>query len=113
MGVFTSHRHAEESVWAAAFLADHLTKKYGAGEIFIDVHSILGGQEWRKRLLEGVGYTQAVVVLIDSQWTTATEPDGTRRLDKSGQSDPRSRGCGDPTVDLRDHRAPGAAVTVG
>jgi len=81
VGVFICHRHVEGSEWAAAFLADSLGDKFGPDEVFIDVHSIRGGDEWRRKLAEGVGYAQAVLVLIDSGWAVAREEDGTRRLD--------------------------------
>lgn len=78
--VFITYRRADTAGHAGR-LADRLKSEFGASNVFMDVDAIVFGQDFTKRIEEGVGSCDVLLVLIGDQWLTVKDDAGRRRLD--------------------------------
>ena len=62
-------------------LAKHFEAKFGAGAVFMDVHGIPLGVNFRSYLNEQVAGAELLLALIADRWLTAVDEDGARRID--------------------------------
>src|SRR5215469_14357730 len=79
-GVFISYRR-EESSYAAGRLADRLTGRFGAEQVFIDVETIEPGVDFAEAISRAVGACVVLVAVIGPGWLAAADKRGGRRLD--------------------------------
>lgn len=78
-GIFLSHRSAD-SGWAV-LLDRELSRHFGKDHIFRASRSIRPGQDFADRILEAVCTSWIVLALIGVDWATATDANGSRKLD--------------------------------
>ncbi|MFM7869571.1 MAG: TIR domain-containing protein, partial [Planctomycetaceae bacterium] len=69
MKLFFNYRH-EDTEDLAGRLHDRLCSEFGAENIFTDVASIRGGDEWKAVLEKSVQSSDVVLALIGRQWLT-------------------------------------------
>jgi TIR domain len=81
--IFISYRR-EDTSGEAGRLADDLAERFGRSSVFIDVDAIAPGADFEARIHQALDASQLAVVLIGNRWLTSKLPDGTRRLDDSG-----------------------------
>jgi hypothetical protein len=79
-GIFISYR-GEDSEMAVGRLADGLRPHFGKDQVFVDVVTLRGGEEWAEKIRQAVDFAQVVLVLIGRSWLTAQDARGRRRLD--------------------------------
>jgi tetratricopeptide (TPR) repeat protein len=78
-GIFVSYRRAD-APYAAGWLADRLTGRYGRSQVFKDITSIGPGAEWAAEIMAAVRSCAVLLAVIGPAWLTAEGPRG-RRLD--------------------------------
>ncbi|MCB1231672.1 MAG: toll/interleukin-1 receptor domain-containing protein [Verrucomicrobiae bacterium] len=78
--IFINYRR-EDAGAVAGRLSDALENYFGEGRIFRDIEGIAGGAPFDTVIEETLGMADAVIVLIGDRWLTATNADGTRRID--------------------------------
>jgi len=81
MRIFLSYRR-DDSAAHAGRLYDSLVARFGTRNVFQDVTAIEPGTDFAVRLEEALATSDAALVVIGPRWLTATEPDGTRRLEQ-------------------------------
>jgi len=79
-GTFLSYRRDDASGWAGR-LYEHLVREWGPDEVFIDVDAIAPGEDFRKAIASTLDRSDTVLVVIGSNWLTARDEAGNRRLD--------------------------------
>src|SRR5262245_8109845 len=77
--IFISYRR-EDSPANARLLHERLSAKFGPSRVFMDVHDIDPGEEWRRRLDAEIERATHVIVLIGPRWLSTADAAG-RRLD--------------------------------
>lgn len=80
MVLFLSYRRNDTEGYSGR-IYDHLERKLGADEIFLDVGKIDPGQDFRSRINHELQTAYAVLVIIGPAWVSTTGADGQRRLD--------------------------------
>lgn len=80
--IFISYRRSDTAGHAGR-LRDDLARRFGAGNVFMDIESIEAGADFAQVIERSIGELDAMLVLIGSQWLSA-ETDGVRRLDDPG-----------------------------
>lgn len=78
-GIFISYRRSTSAGYAGR-IRDHLTKRYGGDNVFMDVDSIAPGTDFVDAIDASLGNSRAVLVVIDPQWATVADANGTPRL---------------------------------
>ncbi len=78
--IFISYRR-EDSAGEAGRLAEHLVRRFGADRVFIDIDTIAPGADFVDELGRALNGTAVVLVVIGRQWLSASNADGSRRLD--------------------------------
>ena len=78
--VFISYRRSDSEADAGR-LHDHLVKAFGESNIFLDVYSILPGQDFLAALEQQLKTTDLILVLIGPEWLNTRDADGRRRID--------------------------------
>lgn len=78
--IFISYRRTDSAGYAGR-LYDHLSQHLGKNALFMDIDNIPPGEDFIKVIEEGIGACDMVLVLIGSQWATAADSQGRRRLD--------------------------------
>src|SRR4051812_2152682 len=78
--IFISYRR-EDAASDAGRLADHLSRRFGADRVFLDVDAIDPGTDFVQVLHTSLQDTAAVLIVIGPRWSSLTGTDGTRRLD--------------------------------
>ncbi len=78
--IFISYRR-DDAAGDAGRLADHLNRRFGQNQVFLDIETIDPGTDFVQALHASLQETAAVLVVIGPRWTTARAADGTRRLD--------------------------------
>ena len=78
--VFISYRR-QDTAGHAGRLADRLRSEFGPANVFMDVDAIGFGEEFAKRIEEGVASCDVLLVMIGHQWLTLKDESGQRRLD--------------------------------
>ena len=82
--IFISYRRQDSRPVATLIydpLAKHFGAKFGAGAVFMDVHGIPLGVNFRSYLNEQVGKAELLLALIADRWLTAVDEHGARRID--------------------------------
>jgi hypothetical protein len=82
-GIFISYRR-DDSAGSAGRLSDHLANEFGAELVFLDVVSIVGGDDWRGRIDMALDHCDTMLVVIGKQWLTLRSEahPGVRRIDE-------------------------------
>ncbi len=79
-GIFVGYRRADtEDV--AGRVYDRLEAEFGRSGVFKDVDSIPFGIQFRDHIAAVIGGCRVVLVLIGRRWLSASNADGTRRID--------------------------------
>jgi TIR domain len=78
--IFISYRR-DETGYAAGWLYDRLTDRFGGGQVFKDVDSIQLGDDFVEVITRAVGACDVLLALIGDRWSTITDEQGQRRLD--------------------------------
>jgi TIR domain len=81
-GVFLSYRREDSSGYAGR-LYDILSAQFGSDNVYMDVDSIAGGDEFATKIEENINRAEVLVAVIGSRWLTATDKNGGRRLDSA------------------------------
>jgi TIR domain len=77
--VFICYRR-EETAAHAGRLYDAMVSRFGEGNVFMDV-DLAPGVDFEQRITEVVSSCVVLLVVMGPSWATATEEDGTRRID--------------------------------
>jgi tetratricopeptide (TPR) repeat protein len=78
--IFISYRR-DDAAGEAGRLADHLSRRFGAGAVFLDIETIDPGTDFVSVLQTTLQQTAAVLVVIGARWISLRGASGTRRLD--------------------------------
>ena len=78
--IFISYRR-EDAAGDAGRLADHLNRRFGRGQVFLDIDTIDPGTDFVRVLQSSLRETAAVLVVIGQRWTSVSNSSGVRRLD--------------------------------
>lgn len=78
--IFISYRR-DDAAGDAGRLADHLNRRFGKGQVFLDIDTIDPGTDFVRVLHDSLQETAAVLVVIGQRWTSVQGTGGTRRLD--------------------------------
>ncbi|HEU4561066.1 MAG TPA: toll/interleukin-1 receptor domain-containing protein [Longimicrobium sp.] len=80
-GVFISYRKSDSAGFTGR-LFDHLSRHFGAGQVFMDVEGgIARGADFPAVIEGAVAQADAMVVVIGPEWLDCTDKRGNRRLD--------------------------------
>ncbi|GHH42422.1 toll/interleukin-1 receptor domain-containing protein [Lentzea cavernae] len=79
-GVFINYRSNDSRVMGELLDRD-LTAAFGREQVFLDCYSIPLGAVWDRELLSRVRGCRVLLVVIDCEWLTLTDPTGLRRID--------------------------------
>ncbi|HVQ13533.1 MAG TPA: toll/interleukin-1 receptor domain-containing protein [Vicinamibacterales bacterium] len=77
--IFISYRR-EDASGEAGRLADHMNRRFGRGQVFLDIDTIDPGTDFVKVLQSSLRETAAVLVVIGLRWASASDSGGARRL---------------------------------
>ena len=77
--IFISYRRAESSAISGR-IYDRLVAVFESKNVFMDVHAIPPGADFRGVLKEAASRCDVMLPLIGAQWATITDDDGKRRL---------------------------------
>ena len=80
--IFISYRRDDAS-GEAGRLADHMNRRFGRGQVFLDIDTIDPGTDFVRVLQSSLRETAAVLVVIGQRWTSARDSAGARRLDNA------------------------------
>jgi hypothetical protein len=80
--VFISYRRDDAGADAGRIF-DHLKEIISENQIFIDVDSIGAGTNFHDAIRKALADCDVLLAVIGRRWTTATDPDGVRRLDRA------------------------------
>lgn len=79
-GVFISYRRSDSGGYAGR-LFDILSAHFGKENIFMDLDTIEGGDNFSAVIDQKIGASDVLVAVIGSQWVTIADQHGSRRLD--------------------------------
>jgi hypothetical protein len=82
-GVFISYRREDSSGYAGR-LFDILSVHFGRENTYMDVDTILGGDNFPAVIEEKISQCDALLAVIGERWLTCTAENGSRRLDMPG-----------------------------
>ncbi len=77
--IFICYRRAD-TLPDAGRLSDTLRRRFGKDRLFMDVDSLVGGEDWVKAIEEAVAASDVLLVLIGSSWVSAESHSGGRRI---------------------------------
>ena len=77
--IFINYRR-EDTAYAAVWLFDRLSERFGDEEIFKDVDSIELGDDFVEKITAAVASCDVFLLLIGDRWLTVTTPAGVPRL---------------------------------
>lgn len=78
--IFISYRRDDSSGYTQALFAE-LRRRFGNDRIFLDVSDIKGGDDFVDAIEQAGFQTRVLLAIIGAKWLSATDKDGTRRLD--------------------------------
>jgi len=81
-GVFISYRREDSSGYAGR-LFDILSVHFGKENIYMDLDTIKGGDNFATVIEDKIGQCDALLAVIGERWLTCTGVDGSRRLDSA------------------------------
>ena len=76
-GIFICYRHNDARV-AAGWLYDRLSDRFGDSRVFMDIESILPGDNFGQAIMAAVGACKVLLAIIGGQWLA--DSDGRNRL---------------------------------
>src|SRR5262245_60313862 len=79
--IFISYRREDSDIWVGR-LTDELRKHFLPEQIFQDVASIAGGDNFRTALDEALATAAATLVVIGPRWLSAIDNKGRKRLEQ-------------------------------
>jgi TIR domain len=79
--IFINYRR-EDTAGHAGRLYDALAGRFGDNHVFMDVDAIDPGADFTQVVEQSVGSCDVLLALIGRRWTTTTDREGRRRLDK-------------------------------
>jgi outer membrane protein assembly factor BamB len=79
-GIFLSYRR-EETKHAAGRLADRITARFGASQVFMDIDSIPLGADFAAAITAAVSRCDVLLALIGPNWTSVVDDQGVPRLE--------------------------------
>jgi len=82
-GVFISYRREDSSGYAGR-LFDILSVHFGRENTYMDVDTIMGGDNFPAVIEEKISQCDALLAVIGERWLTCTAANGGRRLDMAG-----------------------------
>lgn len=77
--IFLSYRR-DDTAGHTGRIFDHLSERFGAGRVFIDVEGIEAGENFATAIEERIKGCDTLVAVIGKEWAAA-DPSGRRRLD--------------------------------
>ncbi len=77
--VFVSYRRKDSDLFVNEILAESLRDELGKGNVFVDKHSIEGGEKWARKIKSWCNICQAVVVVIGPNWLRELEAERTSK----------------------------------
>jgi hypothetical protein len=80
LGIFLSYRREDSAGWADR-LADLLKKRFGADELFMDIHTIEPGMDFVDALTTHLHSCAVLLAVIGPRWLTVQDPSGRLRLE--------------------------------
>ncbi len=78
--VFVSYRR-EDSFAGAGRVYDHLSRRFGKDNVFMDVDSIPAGADFSAVIERKISDSDVVLVIIGKGWLTVSDRHGNRRID--------------------------------
>src|SRR5688572_978191 len=78
--IFLSYRR-DDTEGQAGRLYDDLVEVFGTDAVFMDVAGIEAGRDFRKAIDQHVSSCGVLLAFIGTDWLTARDPSGQRRLD--------------------------------
>ncbi len=78
--IFISYRHGDAD-YAAHWLRDHLSGRYGKDQVFLDINSIALGSNFADEIASKLSTCEVLLACIGNRWLTTTNAEGTRRID--------------------------------
>ena len=79
-GIFICYRREDASPYAGR-LYDHLTARFGAQRVFMDIDTIRPGDDFVQVIGERVAGCEALIAVIGRRWLSSVDSHGRRRLD--------------------------------
>lgn len=79
-GVFISYRHTDSAGYTGR-LFDILSAEFGKSNTYMDLDTIVGGDEFTAVIEDKVSVSDVLIAVIGNRWLTITEENGSRRLD--------------------------------
>ncbi|MDA0160301.1 TIR domain-containing protein [Solirubrobacter ginsenosidimutans] len=76
---FVSYRRSD-SPSAARQIADALTARFGAENVFFDTRDLRAGTDWHRDITERVNASDVIVAVIGPQWVAIADERGRRRV---------------------------------
>ena len=76
---FVSYRRSD-SPSAARQIADALTARFGAGNVFFDTRDLRAGSDWHQEIQDRVDASDVIVAVIGPQWVAIADERGRRRV---------------------------------
>lgn len=81
--IFISYRREDSDMWVSR-LVDELRKHFPHEQVFQDIASIDPGADFVEALEKGLSTAAVMLAVIGQRWLSATDKQGRRRLDMSG-----------------------------
>ncbi|MEX5220015.1 MAG: toll/interleukin-1 receptor domain-containing protein [Nitrospira sp.] len=83
MRLFISYRRQDSAAWAGR-LADYLSDRLGAGNVFRDIDTIRPAENWLDKIQAALQKADCTLVVIGPSWLDVADGEGQRRLDNPG-----------------------------
>jgi hypothetical protein len=79
-GIFLSYRRDDASGWAGR-LYEHLVREWGRDQVFMDIDTIVPGEDFREAIARTMETCDIVMIVIGPKWVDARDLAGRRRLE--------------------------------
>jgi hypothetical protein len=79
-GIFICYRREDASPYAGR-IYDHLSARFGAQRVFMDIDTIRPGDDFVQVISEKVAACDALIAVIGKRWLTSADARGRRRLE--------------------------------
>ncbi|HEV2687606.1 MAG TPA: toll/interleukin-1 receptor domain-containing protein, partial [Bryobacteraceae bacterium] len=79
-GVFISYRREDASAYAGR-LYDHVSARFGAERVFMDIDTIRPGDDFVQVISDRVAACDSLIAVIGKNWLSCRDSNGRRRLD--------------------------------
>ncbi len=81
--IFISYRREDASPYAGR-LYDHLSARFGADRVFMDIDTIRPGDDFVQVISDRVAACDVLIAIIGKRWASCVDARGVRRLDDPG-----------------------------